>query len=140
MPLGAARYLPRLLQPVADPRTTGEVRGLLAGQSAEWTCVWSGEPLVGHYEVDHLVPYAAWGTGDLWNLLPTLPALNNQKRDRLPTARLLAARSEAISAYWEEYRAVWPARFAHHLERWGCGRPRGRGRRRDWRRCASRCG
>jgi hypothetical protein len=37
----------------------------------------------------------------LWNLLPAHQQVNNQKRDRVPSADLLRRRQSAIQGWWE---------------------------------------
>jgi hypothetical protein len=66
-------------------------------------CVWSGRRLEsGLLDIDHCLPWAAWPCGDLWNLLPAHPRVNqHQKRDRLPADELLRRATEPIQAWWE---------------------------------------
>ena len=67
-------------------------------------------------DIDHTLPWSAWPCGDLWNLVPSLSAVNqHQKRDRLPTAAVLAQAREPIIRWWEEAWHADPAlarRFA----------------------------
>ncbi|MCY4592239.1 MAG: class I SAM-dependent methyltransferase [Alphaproteobacteria bacterium] len=73
----------------------------LAGQGALY-CVWSGRRLrEASFDIDHCIPWAAWPCDDLWNLLPSASAVNQQKRDRLPSAGALAASRERILDWWE---------------------------------------
>ena len=49
------------------------------------TCVWSDKPLAGsRFEVDYILPWALTHSNDLWNLMPTTPAMNHTKSDRTP--------------------------------------------------------
>ena len=68
-----------------------------------FTCPWSEKKLRAgsDYAVDHLVPLAVYPINELWNLVPTDPAFNsNKKRDRLPTPdRLQTARPHLTDAY-----------------------------------------
>ncbi len=113
------QYIPLLLSTPAAERDTQEVRNLLRslGQSVE--CAWSGKRLatVADLQVDHIIPYSAWGNNDLWNLLPSAKQLNLDKRDHLPTRRLLLARRDTIIHYWQLYRTHWEARFDTQLSR-----------------------
>ncbi len=71
-------------------------------------CVWSGKDLsVDNLDVDHCFPWAVWPCGDLWNLLPTHRKVNrHEKRDRLPSDRLLRAAHDRILGWWHDaYRA-----------------------------------
>lgn len=71
-------------------------------------CVWSGKPLsLDRLDMDHCLPWAVWPCGDLWNLLPTDRTVNQrEKRDRLPSDRLLRAAQDRILGWWHDgYRA-----------------------------------
>jgi 5-methylcytosine-specific restriction endonuclease McrA len=63
------------------------------------TCVWTGRPL-SDYHVDHVIPFSVWRNNDLWNLLPTHPAINNRKKDKIPSVELVEKRKEMIFYYW----------------------------------------
>lgn len=83
-------------------------------------CVWSGRPLANRYDVDHVVPYAAWGNNDLWNLLPCDPTVNRGpggKFDRLPSRELLLSRRDVVVDYWRQYAHALPTRFATQARR-----------------------
>ena len=66
-------------------------------------CVWSGKSLNdGSLDLDHCLPWSAWPCSDLWNLVPAHRKVNqNQKRDRLPSDRLLRSVRHQITAWWE---------------------------------------
>ncbi len=71
-------------------------------------CVWSGKRLsVDKLDMDHCFPWAVWPCGDLWNLLPTHRTVNqHEKRDLLPSDRLLRAAQDRILGWWHDaYRA-----------------------------------
>jgi hypothetical protein len=54
-------------------------------------------------DIDHCLPWSAWPCGDLWNLLPTTPRVNQHlKRDRLPSASALAGARRNIISWWEK--------------------------------------
>ena len=66
-------------------------------------CVWTGKPVrKSSFEVDHCLPWAVWPCGDLWNLMPTLRSVNNEKRDFLPTAKTFEKRMEHIIEWWRQ--------------------------------------
>jgi hypothetical protein len=71
-------------------------------------CVWTGTRLKpGALDIDHCLPWSAWPCGDLWNLLPASPRVNQHlKRDRLPSAGALAAARAEIVGWWE---VAWQA-------------------------------
>jgi very-short-patch-repair endonuclease len=49
-----------------------------------------------------VIPFSLWRNNDLWNLLPAHPAVNNAKRDLLPSQSLLRQRREALQN-WLDY-------------------------------------
>ena len=58
-------------------------------------CVWTGEKITS-YNVDHVIPFSVWKNNDLWNLLPSRPKTNNQKRDKIPFLLLLKVEKEKL--------------------------------------------
>ena len=66
-------------------------------------CVWTGKRLTSKtLDVDHCFPWSAWPCDDLWNLMPTDRTVNQkQKRDRLPSARILDDARDRIMEWWE---------------------------------------
>ena len=77
-------------------------------------CVWTGKKL-DTYDVDHVIPFAIWKNNDLWNLLPAQPAVNNQKRHRIPSVASLEARKPNIIHYWELLKAYQEPRFSTEI-------------------------
>ncbi|MFM2309703.1 MAG: hypothetical protein RLY87_1825 [Chloroflexota bacterium] len=64
-------------------------------------CIWSGKELTQTYDIDHILPWAAWPCGDLWNLVPADRALNQaEKRAKLVSAALLDRAKERMFDYW----------------------------------------
>lgn len=48
-------------------------------------CIYTGKALsVGHYAVEHFIPYSFVSHNLIWNLIPADPAFNSAKNDRLP--------------------------------------------------------
>jgi hypothetical protein len=62
-------------------------------------CVWSGQRLRDDYDIDRCFPFAAWPSGDAWNLLPASKPINNQKSNRLVTQGALE-RADDINVDW----------------------------------------
>jgi hypothetical protein len=61
-------------------------------------------------DIDQCLPWSAWPCGDLWNLLPASPKVNQHlKRDRLPSADALAGAQDGITGWWEEAWCADPA-------------------------------
>ncbi len=66
-------------------------------------CIWTGTRLSkSNFDIDHCLAWAAWPCADLWNLLPAKPAINRQKRDKLPSAEMLDRSAERIMGWWEK--------------------------------------
>ena len=64
-------------------------------------CIWSGKELTDTYDIDHILPWAAWPCGDLWNLVPADRALNQaHKRAKLISAALLDGAKDRLFSYW----------------------------------------
>ena len=82
-------------------------------------CVWSGSALSSeNLDIDHCFPWSAWPCSDLWNLMPASRSVNqHQKREKLPTARLMRASQDRIMSWWEAaYQTAVPVireRFVH---------------------------
>ena len=93
--------------PARDVRLAREqAERLLAEQPLH--CVWSGRRLsLDRLDMDHCFPWAVWPCRDLWNLLPTHRTVNqHEKRNRLPSDRLLRAAHDRILGWWHDaYRA-----------------------------------
>tara|TARA_R110001592_G_scaffold33742_2_gene116628 strand:- start:5718 stop:7430 length:1713 start_codon:yes stop_codon:yes gene_type:complete len=82
-------------------RSTVKVRNL-ASRTAPLHCVWTGQILRKEtYQIDHCFPWSRWFNNDLWNLMPTSNKVNNQKREKLPSASVLHASRERIKTWWE---------------------------------------
>ncbi len=98
-----------LLKTPIPEHDTSAVRDAL-GNDTPLRCVWTDQTLR-EYQVDHAIPYTLWHNNDLWNLFPANPGVNNQKRDKLPTHRLVVRRKECIVNYWEKMHTAYPIRF-----------------------------
>lgn len=102
--------LPLLLARAEPERATHLARQVYKQRGLE-VCVWSGRRLGANFAVDHVIPFALWGCNDLWNLLPSAPAVNNQKSDKLPSAALMRERQQNIIRCWEVLRDEAPIAF-----------------------------
>lgn len=82
-------------------------------------CVWSGRALSpASLDIDHCLPWSAWPCSDLWNLMPaSRPVNQHEKREKLPSVRLMRASQDRIMTWWEAaYRTAAPVvreRFDH---------------------------
>jgi hypothetical protein len=91
------------LDPARDTQLARLAAKRALDQGWQLRCVWTGARLgPGMLDIDHCLPWSAWPCGDLWNLLPASPRVNQHlKRDRLPSASALAGARESIIAWWE---------------------------------------
>jgi len=107
----AGDVVTQLLSDEQPLRDTDDARDIFAGQPG-LRCVWTGEALSkARFAVDHVLPFSLWRSNDLWNLLPSAPAVNNRKSDRLPERRFLLGRRASVTTCWELARERIPARF-----------------------------
>jgi HNH endonuclease len=92
------------LDPARDTNLARLAAQRMFDQGRRVSCVWSGTRLgPGTLDIDHCLPWSAWPCGDLWNLLPASPRVNQHlKRDRLPSASALAAVRENIIGWWTD--------------------------------------
>ncbi|MEI7978139.1 MAG: HNH endonuclease domain-containing protein [Bacteroidota bacterium] len=77
-------------------------------------CVWTGEKITS-YDVDHVIPFSVWKNNDLWNLLPSRPKTNNQKRDKIPSSAFIESRKAEIIRYWDLINEYQSQRFQKEI-------------------------
>jgi hypothetical protein len=98
---------------LAIERDTSDIRSILQDGME---CVWSGKVLTRKTsDIDHVLPFSVWFNNDLWNLLPSDKKINNQKRDKIPSPKLIKKRADAIIGYWKLYERQWKHRFNNEL-------------------------
>ncbi|GGD68479.1 hypothetical protein GCM10011514_35730 [Emticicia aquatilis] len=78
-------------------------------------CVWTGKAIT-NYDIDHVIPFSIWKNNDLWNLLPSMSSMNNQKRDKIPSAGLIESRKDMIIHYWGLINECQPHRFKKEIQ------------------------
>jgi len=78
-------------------------------------CTWTGNALKQNFDIDHIIPFSLWHNNDLWNLVPVLRSVNNQKRDKLPTQSILLNRKDCLLYYWDILRKSYPFRFDNEM-------------------------
>jgi SAM-dependent methyltransferase len=85
-------------------------RALTLLEDRDLHCVWTGRKLTAErIDIDHCFPWAAWPCEDLWNLLPSSPAVNRHgKRDKLPAPDVLEQSEDRIMSWWEQAWAANP--------------------------------
>ncbi|MFC7611419.1 HNH endonuclease domain-containing protein [Teichococcus aestuarii] len=117
---GAAAAAMRWAEPERDVALSRRLALGLLEDGAPLRCAWTGRALVSAtLDIDHLFPWSAWPCGDLWNLLPAHREVNQRlKRDRLPSAPVLAAAEARILGWWQAAYLqandrLLPVRFGH---------------------------
>jgi SOS-response transcriptional repressor LexA len=102
---------------IPDPkRNVNEAKGYYLNLPSP-ICVWSGRSLSESiFDIDHAMPFTLWRNNDLWNLFPADKAINNQKRDRLPTYDLLQRRRDTVIGYWEGLAENLGPRFSREAQ------------------------
>ncbi|SNZ06915.1 HNH endonuclease [Persephonella hydrogeniphila] len=75
----------------------------LLHKNKELECVWSGKRIKKEstLNVDHAIPFSIWKNNDLWNLLPAHREINQIKKDKIPSPRLITKREKVIKFYWK---------------------------------------
>lgn len=63
-------------------------------------CVWTGNKIL-NYNIDHVIPFSVLKNNELWNLLPAQEKINRQKRDKIPSVKLVERQRDLITHYWE---------------------------------------
>lgn len=104
-----------------SPITTRDVReskklykNILKKDSSVY-CVWT-DKIIEKYDVDHVIPFSIWKNNDLWNLLPSTPKINGDKRDLIPSIGLIEKRKDLIIYYWELISEVHQDRFEREIK------------------------
>jgi hypothetical protein len=65
------------LDPARDTQLARLAAKRALDQGWQLRCVWTGARLgPGMLDIDHCLPWSAWPCGDLWNLLPASPRVN----------------------------------------------------------------
>jgi hypothetical protein len=78
-------------------------------------CVWTGKVLHS-YDIDHVIPFSVEKNNELWNLLPAHPAVNSQKRDKIPSPSMVERRKDIIFHYWYLINQYQNQRFQKEIQ------------------------
>lgn len=78
-------------------------------------CTYTNQKIT-KYDIDHLLPFSIWKNNSLWNLLPTKPSINNNKRDKIPTEKVLIKSKDRIISYWECFEKEFSDEFMNELK------------------------
>jgi hypothetical protein len=119
------------LDPGRDTQLARAIAKRLLDRGHRLTCVWTGVRMGdgAGMDIDHCLPWSAWPSGDLWNLLPTTPRVNQHlKRDRLPSASALAGAQRNIISWWGR-RLVFRSSPESSFRSRSCGCAAGSGQR-----------
>lgn len=105
IPLDRGEILSLLLKEPETERNVTQVKQFysrLLKRQGSLPCVWSGKDLTSIHslDIDHILPFSIWKNNNIWNLLPSDPKTNKEKRDNIPSSELLDQRRDTILAYW----------------------------------------
>jgi hypothetical protein len=65
-------------------------------QNSDFHCIYSGQKIdIERFSLDHYLPWSFIAHDQLWNLVPTTPAINSSKSNDLPPSRFLEKFVEA---------------------------------------------
>jgi len=98
-----------------DAIKSKEIFENLLKEKGETECVWTNQKTK-KIQVDHILPFAIWKNNDLWNLLPAHPKVNQNKRDKIPTPRLIDQQKGLILHYWELLDETFHMRFQKEIK------------------------
>ena len=103
IPPGAAEAALAWAEPVRTTALGRDIARRLLGHGQSMACVWTGRLLTPNsFDIDHCLPWSVWPCGDLWNLMPAHPRVNQrEKRDRLPSAAAMASARGRIIGWWD---------------------------------------
>ena len=104
----------KILTNIIDERDTNKSRQIFSG---EQKCVWTGKIIEDNKkDIDHILPYSVWQNNDYWNLLPSDRIINQrQKKDKIPTSKLIEKRADIIIDYWKIYEKELPKTFKSQI-------------------------
>jgi hypothetical protein len=84
-----------------DQSQTHEIATRLLQQENSLTSVYSGKELGKQFAMDHFLPYAIFSNDDLWNLVPSAPAVNSKKSDKIIALDTLNTIRKRLLKYWD---------------------------------------
>ncbi|MCT4625679.1 HNH endonuclease domain-containing protein [Halodesulfovibrio sp.] len=110
--------LPYLLTDIFEDRDQSQAREIatrLLQQENSLTCVYSGKELGKQFAMDHILPYSIFYNNDLWNLVPSAPAVNSKKSDKIIALDTLYTSRERLLEYWDYVAETRSEVFASEL-------------------------
>ena len=109
--------LSRLIILPETERNVSEIKNFFR-EIPDLTCVWSNQKLKNNrFDLDHVIPFSLWHNNELWNLLPTAPKVNNNKRDKIVGRKTLSESEERLVYYWRSEMKAFPQRFTGEMSR-----------------------
>ena len=113
--ISVPEVLGRLLQ---RPETERDIKAIkeIYKEISPLRCVWSNKTLTKKFDVDHVIPFSLWHNNDLWNLLPADPKVNNHKRDKIVSPKIIQESEERIVFYWRKTKECYEKRFLTELQ------------------------
>lgn len=103
--------LARLTDVLLIKRFTDDARCLIV-KGAQLKCVWSRKEWESdNLEIDHILPFSVYRSNDLWNLVPSIRSVNNNKRDKIPSEKRFVKSKDLIIHCWENYYNLEAERF-----------------------------
>ncbi|MCF8334888.1 MAG: hypothetical protein K9I47_12115 [Bacteroidales bacterium] len=98
-----------------DTNKMNRLRAVLENEK-DMFCAWTGRKLRNEYHIDHVLPFSFFRNDDFWNLLPSKPENNRDKRALVPSPELLRERKDLIYNYWDLYHKHFQELFQEELE------------------------
>ncbi len=100
---------------IRDIAESKQIYRTILNKEGKVHCVWTGKE-IHRYDIDHVIPFSIEKNNDLWNLLPAHPAVNRQKRDKIPSPNLVEKRKGIIFDYWYLINQYQNQRFQKEIQ------------------------
>ena len=87
---------------------------ILMQEGVTFRCVWTKRELgiKDEYALDHLIPVSIYPMNEMWNLVPTHPAANRHKSDKIPARPLLLEAHQHLMTTYDNYHMDEPLSIA----------------------------
>ena len=83
-------------------------------EGIKFRCVWTKREIGidDEYALDHLIPVSVYPMNEMWNLVPTHPAANLKKSDKIPSHQLLIEAHTHLMNTYQNYHLDQPLSIA----------------------------